>query len=480
MRRSLLILVFAIALGTGSAAADDASTPDSSALVGLWQGTLKVGSASLRIVFNVEMRDGALRATMDSPDQGAKGIPVSKVTFADSRALFELKVLSGGYDGTLSADGTRLDGVWKQGGSQFSLVLEKTAGSAGDSIADSPSIAQLSPPDTSTRPQEPREPYPYRALDASFANATAGIRLSGTLTLPEGSGPFPAAVLVTGSGAQNRDEELLGHKPFLVIADYLARRGIAALRYDDRGVGASEGIFAAATTLDFAGDAEAAASYLASRPEIDAVRIGIIGHSEGAIVAAIAASRDPLVSFIVMLAGPGVRGDELLLMQNAALARAAGAGESSIENANRINAALYAIAMETGDNAALREKIVSLLKSEPQSGLIADQLLSPWFRAFLSLDPAAYLAKVSIPVLAMNGSKDLQVPADANLPAIGRALESAGNRHFDLLRLEGLNHLFQRAATGLPEEYERIAETFAPEALSAMGDWISTTVLRGE
>ncbi|HWP68202.1 MAG TPA: alpha/beta fold hydrolase, partial [Rectinemataceae bacterium] len=339
-------------------------------------------------------------------------------------------------------------------------------------------------------------PYPYKAIEVSFTNPAAGIDLSGTLTLPEGRGPFPAVVLVTGSGAQNRDEEILGHKPFLVIADYLARRGIAALRYDDRGVGASKGVFATATTLDFAGDAEAAAACLVARPEIDAKRIGIAGHSEGAIVAAIAASRDPVVSFIVMLAGPGVRGDRLLLLQNAALARAAGADESFIEQANKINASLYAIAMRPGDSATLREEIISALMTlrgadaasseakkagqEAQSGLVADQLLSPWFRAFLSLDPAAYLAKVSIPVLAMNGSKDLQVPADDNLPAIGRALESAGNRRYTLLKLDGLNHLFQHAGTGRPEEYGTITETFAPEALAAMGDWIASVALKGE
>lgn len=495
MRRFTLFLAFAMALGFGSAAADEVSALDISVLAGVWQGSLKVGPVSLRIVFNVETRDGVLRATMDSPDQGAKGIPVSKVSFADSRAIFELKAISGAYEGTLSADGARLDGTWKQAGSQFPLILEKMKDNAGEKSAES-SSSQLLPPATSARPQEPVGPFPYKAIEVSFTNPAAGIDLSGTLTLPEGRGPFPAVVLVTGSGPQNRDEEILGHKPFFVIADYLARRGIAALRYDDRGIGASKGNFATATTLDFTGDAEAAAACLAARPEIDAGHIGIAGHSEGAIVAAIAASRDPAVSFIVMLAGPGVRGDQLLLLQTAALVRASGGDENSIEHASRINASLYAIAMRPGDSAALREEIISTLMTlrgadaassdtkkagqEEQSGLVADQLLSPWFRAFLSLDPAAYLAKVPIPVLAMNGSKDLQVPADDNLPAIGRALESAGNRRYTLLKLDGLNHLFQHTGTGLPEEYGTITETFAPEALSAMGDWIAAVALKGE
>ncbi len=485
MGRFMLVLACALMLGAGSAAADEAPAVDGSVLAGLWQGSLKVGSVSLRIVFNVETRDGALRATMDSPDQGAKGIPVSKVTLAGSLAVFELKSLSGSYEGTLSEEGRRLDGVWKQAGSQFPLVLEKISGSGANPVPDSPAADRLPSPElpvdvASARPQEPAPPYPYRVVDLGFANEAAGILLSGSLSLPEGRGPFPALVLVTGSGAQNRDEELSGHKPFLVIADYLARRGIASLRYDDRGVGASQGEFASATTLDFAGDAEAAVACLASRPDIDAARIGLVGHSEGAIVAAIAASRDPSLSFIVLLAGPGVRGDELLLMQNAALARASGSDGSFIEKANRINAALYAVAGRTGDLAVLREEIISILKPGPQAELIADQLLSPWFRTFLSLDPAVYLAKTTIPVLAMNGSRDLQVPAAENLSAIGRALESAGNRHFTLMELGGLNHLFQHAGTGLPEEYDRIAETFAPEALSAMGDWIAAAVSKGE
>ena len=485
MRRFMLFLLCALTLGAGSAAADEAPDTDVSILAGQWQGSLKAGSVSLRIVFNVETRDGALRATMDSPDQGAKGIPVSKVSFDGSRAVFELKSLSGSYEGVLSEDGSRLEGAWKQAGSGFPLALEKIPGSAGNPApnspaADAPPSPEVSAGGGSARPQEPEPPYPYRAIDLSFANEAAGILLSGTLSLPEGKGPFPALVLMTGSGAQNRDEEILGHKPFLVIADYLARRGIASLRYDDRGVGASQGKFASATTLDFAGDAEAALACLSSRPDIDAARIGLVGHSEGSIVAAVVASRDPSLSFIVLLAGPGVRGDELLLMQNAALARASGSDESYIEKANQINAALYAIAERTGDPVVLREEIISILKPGPQAELVADQLLSPWFRTFLSLDPAVYLAKVKIPVLAMNGSKDLQVPAGDNLSAIGHALESAGNRRFRLLELEGLNHLFQHAGTGLPEEYGKIAETFAPEALSAMGDWIAATVSKGE
>lgn len=487
MKRFLLVsgLLFILCIGFAVAGAEG---QDDSILLGTWQGSLKVGAVSLRIAFNVSMKDGALSATMDSPDQGARGIPVSKIALADSIVTFEVKTISGSYAGKLSADGSRIEGNWKQGGRGFPLTLNKV--SAGQGAPKPEAATSESARAASAGSQEPAMPYPYQAVDVEFPNAKAGIRLVGTLTIPQGPGPFPAVVLVTGSGPQNRDEEILGHKPFLIIADYLARRGIAALRYDDRGVGGSGGIFPLATTFDFTDDALAAFAFLAARKEIDAKRIGIVGHSEGAIVASIAASMSPSVSFIVLLAGPGVRGDKLLLMQNEALARAAGASEAAIAEAASLNEALYKIAMRKGAAVDLKAEIASTLKAklgegkggasadslEAETSSIADQLLSPWMKSFLSIDPAFYLSTVKIPVLAMNGSKDLQVPADQNLKAIGAALSAAGNNRFKLLELDGLNHLFQHAIKGLPDEYGSIAETFAPEALSAMSSWIESTI----
>lgn len=482
MRRAMMISCFLLALGIGYVTAADSR--NASSLVGTWEGTLKVGAVTLRMVFNVSQKDGALVATMDSPDQGVRGIPVSAVALADAVATFEVKKISGVYQGTLSADGSRLEGGWKQGGRTFPLSLQKAVAGQAPSQAEAPS--QSAP--ALGKAEEPSVPFPYEAIEVSFDNPKAGVQLSGTLTLPKGSGPFPALVLVTGSGPQNRDEEILGHKPFLVIADYLTRRGIAVLRYDDRGVGRSGGVFSSATTFDFSDDALAAVAFLAARPKIDAGKIGVVGHSEGAIVAAIAASRSAAVSFIVMLAGPGVRGDQLLLMQGEAIAKASGASMATIAEAKSINAELYAIAMRQGSAAELKAEIVKVLKEratgmkgasdgaeDTEAGNVADQLLSPWMRSFLALDPSRYLASVKIPVLAMNGSKDVQVPAEANLSAIGAALKMAGNDRFKLLELDGLNHLFQHATTGLPDEYGSIAETFAPEALSALGDWIEAT-----
>lgn len=489
MKRFVLISCLLSILGTGFAIAAGGEEHMSAALVGSWQGSLQIGSVSLRIVFNVELKDGVLRATMDSPDQGAKGIPVSKITLADSVAVFEVKAISGVFEGRLSTDGSSLSGILKQGGGALSLTLQRSANSPA---APTPGAA-LSSLSAPSRTQEPLAPYPYDAIDLEFLNDKAGIRLAGTLTVPRGQGPFPAIILVTGSGAQNRDEEILGHKPFLVIADYLARRGIAALRYDDRGVGGSGGSFSAATTFDFTDDVIAALSFLRSRSEIDPKRIGIVGHSEGGIVAAIAASRNSSLSFIVMLAGPGVRGDRLLIMQNEALARASGADAAQLAEAKSLNGALYEIAMKNVPVADAKREIIAFLKSkangtasgddgnalDAEAERIAGQLLNPWMQGFLSIDPALYLSSVKIPVLAMIGSKDLQVPAEENLLAIETALNKAGNDRFKLIRLEGLNHLFQHATTGRPDEYASIEETFAPEALAAMGDWVLSSLAGG-
>jgi pimeloyl-ACP methyl ester carboxylesterase len=295
-------------------------------------------------------------------------------------------------------------------------------------------------------------------------------------------------VLVTGSGPQDRDEALAGHRPFLVIADYLARRGIAVLRYDDRGVGSSQGSFAEATTFDLTEDAEAAIAFLARHPEIDPVRIGMAGHSEGAIIAAIAASRNPQIAFIIMLAGPGIRGDQLLLLQNAAIGLASGMNPAQIKKANDMNRRLYALAQQKASSEELQRTIAHELEQwidgdpsldpaqkteqKAQVPAMSAQLVSPWMRLFLSLDPSEYLKNVKIPVLAMIGSKDLQVPPEENIPALQKALKEAGNTKSKTLVLQGLNHLFQHAKTGLPAEYAEIEETFAPQALSTMAEFI--------
>jgi hypothetical protein len=320
-------------------------------------------------------------------------------------------------------------------------------------------------------------------------NDTAGVRLAGTLTKPRGRGPFPAVLLATGSGPQDRDEALLGHRPFLVLADRLTRAGLAVLRCDDRGVGGSTGSFAGATTLDFAADARAGLAYLRSRRDVDRTRIGLIGHSEGGIVAPLVAA-DGGVAFVVLLAAPGVPGDSLLALQGAAVLRAMGESDSVVAWNGRLQRRLFAVLKAPGESSGLRQRLLEVIDRAvdelpaDQRGVVnrsnmtaqAEMMSSPWFRWFVAYDPAPALARLACPVLALNGALDMQVPAKENLAAITRALAAAGNRDARTLELPGLNHLLQTSPTGSPAEYGTIEETIAPAALDTIATWIEARV----
>ena len=324
-----------------------------------------------------------------------------------------------------------------------------------------------------------------------FPNREGGFNLAGTLTLPEKGGPFPVAILVTGSGPQNRDEELLGHKPFLVLSDYLTRQGIAVLRYDDRGVAASGGEFKTATTLGFATDAEAALSFLQTRKDIDITKIGIIGHSEGGISAPIVASRHRELAFVVLMAGPGLTGEQILLLQSELIARAEKGDEKTIASNLSLSADMYKVIRKTADNAKAEKKLRDLITAtdkknardtsyhKQSEAAISEEiktLTSPWFRCFLTLDPQDYLTKVKCPLLAINGSLDLQVPPKENLAAIERAMIFGGNVDYTVEELPDLNHLFQHATTGSPTEYSTIEETISPSAMELMARWVLNNV----
>jgi pimeloyl-ACP methyl ester carboxylesterase len=326
------------------------------------------------------------------------------------------------------------------------------------------------------RPQNPAKPYTYREEEVSFENSGAGIKLAGTLTIPPGKGPFPAVVLVAGSGAHDRDEALMGHRPFLVLSDYLTRKGIAVLRYDKRGVGESGGSYATATTADFADDAEAGLAYLEKRSEIDPHKIGLIGHSEGGMIAPLVAARNSSVAFIVMMAGPGIPGDELLVEQTLLISEANGQTHETAEKAAGEERIILSLVKDETDSAVLEKKLREQLTGqvpEAQIGAAIKSTSSPWFRYFISYDPAAALRKVKCPVLAVIGSKDLQVPPEQNIPAIRKALEDAGNQKFEVDELPGLNHLFQTAKTGSPAEYAQIEETISPIALEKISAWVA-------
>jgi hypothetical protein len=336
------------------------------------------------------------------------------------------------------------------------------------------------------RPQTPRPPYPYREEQVTYESLAPGIKLAGTLTLPPGTGRFPAVVVISGSGAQDRDETVFGHKPFLVLADYLTRRGVGVLRVDDRGVGGSTGNTMEATSVQLARDVLAGVRFLRARREIDPDRIGLIGHSEGGLIAPLAAAESKEIAFIGLLAAPGLPGDQVLLRQTEDVLRAAGASEDEVAMARSTNARLYATMKEEKDSAALAQKARAILTDaleaqgpearkageaaiDRQLGMIT----SPWLRAFVNHDPRPVLRSVACPVLVLHGEKDLQVAPRENQEAILAALKDGANAQVTASILPGLNHLFQTAPTGSLSEYGTIEETMAPAALDAIGGWVT-------
>ncbi|ACV27226.1 alpha/beta hydrolase family protein [Kangiella koreensis] len=443
-------------------------------IVGDWSGTLDIQGTPMSLVFHIKQENNnEYTATMDSPDQGASGIQVSKVDFNNNVVRLEVAIAQGFFEGKLSSDGKSIEGSWVQG-HNFPLVLKKNQ--------------ELKVPQ---RPQEPKKPYPYKSQEVSYPNTEAGITLAGTLTIPQGKGPFPAAILISGSGPQDRNQMIMGHKPFLVLADHLTRQGIAVLRFDDRGVGESTGDFSQATSLDFSTDVEAGLKFLQSQQFIDAKRIGLIGHSEGGLIAPIVAANNQDVAYSVLMAGPGISGMDISLAQARAILSASGLSEAGIDGAVSLNRAYIETLL---DESATKEMIQGSfdlawqelspsvkeeLKAMGGLQLTEQQfelLLSPWYRYFAFHKPQEWLRKVKSPVLAINGEKDFQVLADSNLTAIEQALKEGGNTRYAIVKFPGLNHLFQEADTGQMNEYARIEQTFSPVALNTISEWILKNV----
>lgn len=440
-------------------------------LSGYWEGPISIAGQKLRIGLNLTKKGDGYTATMDSPDQQAMGIPVQSVAVDGTVFTLDMTALGAKYEGTLSADGKEIVGKFTQGGMTMDLTLRKLD----------------KKPEPKKRPQEPKKPYPYKEEQVKYENKVGKVRLAGTLTIPKGKGPFPAALLITGSGAQNRDEELLGHKPFLVLADHLTRRGIAVLRVDDRGVGGSSGSVMQSTSQDFSGDVLAGIAFLKTRKEVNAKKIGVIGHSEGGIVGPMAAARSKDIAFVVMMAGTGVTGEEILYEQGRLISKAGGASDADLARSRDLQVKSFA-AIKKGLSSEDTEKELAAIAKDAltkmseaektqvggEAGMAAQlkALNSPWFRSFLFYDPRLALEKLKCPVLAINGSLDLQVPPKQNLPEIRKALKRGGNRDFTIKEFPGLNHLFQHAKTGSPAEYAMIEETISPEALATISDWI--------
>ena len=438
-------------------------------LEGPWKGSISIMGQQLAIQVTFSPRGDSLAATIDIPQQSAMKLPLRNVGYTHPNVRFELPAgpTVASFEGTRSGDS--ISGRFAQAGYTGTFAL-------------TPGALTQEEPDDTTAP-------PYRSEEVTFKNGD-GV-LAGTLTLPDGKGPHPAVVLVTGSGAQNRDEEIFGFKPFKIIADHLTRAGIAVLRYDDRGVGGSTGASPDQTTNDFAADALAAVTTLADRPDIDAGRIGILGHSEGGIVAPIAAMM-PQVSFIVMLAGPAWPGDTIVMSQIETLMRAAGADSATITRTLATQRLLYrALRTNTGWDevrARMHEDMRTNLDSMPAEARamitnvdstvdarIEMQLSSTrtgWFRHFIDFDPFGVLRALRVPVLALFGEKDVQVPAKMNMQRMKEAFKSGGVRDFTIKVIPSANHLFQVADKGTVDEYATLPKRFAPGVLETISGWI--------
>jgi len=429
------------------AGADDATGPS---LAGAWLGPVQVSPTKWsRFGFYFQaQRDGSFAGTFASLDQGATSIALSRISLANGRVTIEVGAIGARYEGTLNTEGSQIEGWWTERGGSAAVVVKRI------------------------KVQEPQRPYPYVEEEVTYQNAKDAATLAGTLTLPFARGVFPAVILITGSGQSDRDENAYGHRPFLVLTDYLTRRGIAVLRVDDRGVGGSTGDASQATSEDFARDVLAGVAYLKTRRVVDPRRIGLIGHSDGGNIAPLAAVESNDVAFIVLMAGSGVTGDLVIEGQVASILKAGGAGQATIDAAIQDYRRRIEVVKSEVDPNRARERLRDLGCTEAQ----IQTLTFPWYRFLVTHDPQETLRKVRCPVLALNGGLDTQVLARVNLPAIEQALREGGNPDFAVRELPGLNHLFQTAQTGNINEYAFLEETMSPVALETMAAWVEDRV----
>ena len=444
-------------------------------ITGNWYGILKAQKTKLHIVFHINRTANGYSTTMDSPDQGASDIQTDTTKLEGNKITIEKKSMGMIYTGSYDATTSEFKGLFLQGPAQIPLTLTRTKEETKVVV----------------RPQDPVD-FPYYQEDVTFHNLKDSVTLAGTLTLPKDKKADKIVILITGSGPQNRNEELkqFNHRPFLVWSDWLTCHGIGVLRYDDRGIGSSTGDFLKATTADFATDAEAAIDFIRSRSDLKDMQIGLLGHSEGGMIAPMVASKDSRVKFIVLLAGPGVPINELMLDQAEKGQTSQHLPQNIIDLNMQTAAMVYSYLKKHADepNEKVEPKLKNILTKQFEKypadafkGTTADAVtgneiksyLGVWFRYFISFEPADYLEKVKCPVLAMNGTLDMQVDAKQNLPAIEAALKTGKNKHFEIAPMEGLNHLFQKAKTGNGDEYGEITETVNPAALNKVTDWIN-------
>jgi uncharacterized protein len=449
-------------------------------IVGNWKG--KLAAFDLTLVFNITEKDKKLKATMDSPDQGSNNIPCDQVVINGNAITINVSIIGGNYTGILSEDKKIIDGKWNQGGASYDLVLGK------DGI-----------PEAKAKPQTPKPPFNYKAEEVEYDNTDKTVHLAGTLTYPSTGNNFPAAILISGSGQQDRDETLMGHKPFAVIADRLTKLGFAVLRVDDRGTGKSTGDVDKATSSDFAKDVITSINYLKSRKDIDQNKIGLIGHSEGGLIAAIVAAERSDINFMILLAGPGIKGADLLEEQGEQLIISSGISKEAVTaykpfyrkiidlSASGLDSATFATKVRQEFHAWKAKTDASLVRQVGFTDMANTEAIlqnlipafaTPWMQFFLASDPSPLLQKTSAKVLALNGEKDIQVIATPNTEGIKNALLRSRSVKYDVKILPGLNHLFQKCTTCTINEYGMLDETFSETALDEITNWLQKNVLQ--
>jgi alpha/beta superfamily hydrolase len=459
--KTIIVFAIVVTISIVSAFSQDIS--------GDWNGEAKRGEKLITFVFKIEKENSKYSSTMSVPTFRVSGIKPSTTTFIDEKLIIDGSNVGMRYEGVFKKETQQFEGTYKEGGLEMTLNLKKGAIKIEDL----------------RRPQEPVKPYPYYEEDVVFKNIEAKVSLAGTLTLPNKNEKFPVVILISGSGPQDRDESFMGHKPFLVLADHLTKQGIGVLRFDDRGNGESTGDFGNATTEDFSKDVLSAITYLKTRNDVDIKKIGLIGHSEGGIIAPLVANNSKDVAFMVLLASTGISGTELSVMQSKTLRQFPVKDEIAYEKNTRKAIAIVTSnksdleiknELTTHYNAFIKPILRSLNVPEEKINLfIESQLktsLKPWSRYFLQYNPADEIEKLQMPVLSLNGSKDTQVNAKINQEGIRNALIKGGNKDYEIIELENLNHFFQECETGNMDEYRKIEQTFSPTALREISNWI--------
>jgi len=447
-----------------------------------WSGVLNAGGQKIELRLNlIQNADKTYSSNWDIPAQKVKGLASSKTELLNNQLAVEIKMIGASYSGSLNMSGDKVDGAWSQSGMSFPLNMETVKEGQEEKIF--------------LKPQTPKPPFAYNIKDFVYEGNETKLSYGATLTYPNGDKKFPLIILITGSGRQDRDETIFDHKPFAVIADYLTKKGYAVLRVDDRGAGKSTGDFSNSTTADFAQDVEEHIRYAKNLPMIDTNQIGLLGHSEGGLIAPMVAVRNKSVAFVILMAGPGVEIGELMAMQNEMVLKSAGISQEAINAYIPLYKNLMKTIVSINSTQDANAKAIEIVKnwySNTDKNLVksttnissesdinkfatsmSETLSTKWWKYFASYNPQIALQKLKCPVLAINGSSDIQVPAEANLKAIEFALKKAGNKKVTTMKFDGLNHLFQKCTKCTVQEYGELETTIEPEVLEYINNWLS-------